>query len=279
MLLNWWQSLQAKRRASRVASAVSRRAIHDALWTQTLQELPFLSQRSPSDLARLRQLASLFLDSKEFSGAQGFEVRDEHAVMVAVQACLPILHIAPPERPDLALQWYDGFVGIVLHAGEVRAKRQWLDEDGIEHTGTESLTGEMLEGGPLMLSWADVQTAGQTAGQAYNVVIHEFAHVMDVRDGLADGCPPMPREVRQEWLQVLNAEYEAFVETLDAWDRFGAATGMPEPLLDAYASTSPDEFFAVAAEAFFVQPQSFALAHPALKSLFDAFFLNHSPSG
>jgi MtfA peptidase len=274
MLSTWWQSLQSKRRASRLARVVRRRPIHDALWTQTLEALPFASQRSPSELARLRELASLFLDSKEFSGAQGFAVRDEHAVMVAVQACLPILHIAPPERPDLAMQWYDGFVGIVLHAGEVRARRQWLDDDGIEHNGTERLTGEMLEGGPLMLSWADVQTAGQTASQAYNVVIHEFAHVMDVRDGVADGCPPMPREVRQQWLGVLRSEYEAFVEHLDAWDRFGAATGLPEPLLDGYATTSPDEFFAVAAEAYFVQPQAFALRHPALQRLFDGFFLH-----
>ncbi|MFX8164686.1 zinc-dependent peptidase, partial [Acinetobacter baumannii] len=84
-----------------------------------------LAQRSAADLADLRRLCSLFLATKEFHGADGFEVTDEVAVAVAAQACLPVLR--------LGLSWYDGFVGIVMHAGEVVARRRFEDEHGIVH--------------------------------------------------------------------------------------------------------------------------------------------------
>jgi MtfA peptidase len=268
MLHRLWKRL----RQAKTAATLERHAINDELWQSSLAALPPIAQLSEPDLARLRELSSLFLGGKEFSGAQGLEVTDTHAVMIALQACLPILHIAPPDRPDLALAWYDGFVGIVLHAGEVRARREWMDEDGIAHSGNEQLTGEFLEGGPLMLAWSDVQAAGELASKAYNVVIHEFIHVMDLRDGQADGCPPMPRDQRRQWLITLQAEYERFQEASEAWQRFGSLSDHGEPLMDAYGCESLCEFFAVAAEAYFVQGERFAQEHPGLLRLFDGFF-------
>ena len=275
MALGLWTQWKQARRQSRIAGIAKRRAIDDALWLKTVEALPFIAALSEQDLERLRLLASLFLDEKEFSGAHGMQVSDAQAVMVAAQACLPILHIAPPDRPDLALAWYDSFVGIVLHEGEVRARRQWTDENGIEHSGIEDLTGETLDGGPLMLSWSDVQAAGELADKAYNVVIHEFIHVMDLRDGQADGCPPMPLEQRSLWLATLQVEYERFCEANETWQRFGSmggSLGQQAPLLDPYGSTSIDEFFAVAAEAYFVRRNIFSENYPHLSSTFDKFF-------
>ncbi len=273
-----WQAWRAHRRQAILAKITERRAINDSLWQVTVAALPFVAALPRHDQHRLRQLSSLFLDSKEFSGAQGFEVTDAQAVMVAVQACLVISHIAPEDRPDTALAWYDGFVGIVLHAGEVQAQREWIDESGVSHSGSELLTGEILEGGPLMLAWSDVQAAGKLASQAYNVVIHEFIHVMDLRDGFADGCPPMPRDQRRQWLATLQAAYERFKDASDAWQRFGKLSGLPEPLfdpvLDPYGCESIEEFFAVAAEAYFVQRDRFAQSHPDLLEMFDGFFRN-----
>ena len=270
MISRWWHYWRACRRQAQWRSALARRAIDEALWLSTLASLPFVASLPAADLNRLRVLASLFLDSKEFSGAHGFELSDAQAVMVAAQACLPVLYIAPPDRPDLALAWYDGFVGIVMHAGEVRAQREWVDEDGIAHSGSEDLTGEILEGGPLMLAWSDVQAAGETAKQAYNVVIHEFIHVMDLRDGQADGCPPMPAQQRRQ------KEYVQFCESTQAWQRFGALLHSNAPLLDPYGMTSIDEFFAVAAEAYFVQRTRFLNDYPSLGQQFDAFFCSYA---
>lgn len=247
----------ARLRARRVQRIVQRRAISDPLWYDTLASLPFLARWSDADLADLRRLASLFLDEKEFSGAGGLTVTDAMAVRIAVQACLPVLRIG--------LQAYRGFVGIVVHPDEVVAPREVVDDDGVVHQYDEVLTGEAMGGGPLMLSWTDVRDAGDSADWAYNVVIHEFAHVLDMADGEeADGTPPLPgAERRKHWLSVLDAEYETFCRWVDE-ER--------DTVLDPYGASDVSEFFAVAVEAFFVASQAMREDHPKLYALFADYF-------
>ena len=240
----------------RDARTLERRAIPDALWRLALARFPFLGWRSDADMARLRELATLFLAQKEFAGVQGLEVDDLMAVCIAAQACLPVLNIG--------LEWYDGFVGIVVHADVVVAQREVMDDDGVVHHFEEELSGEAMHGGPVMLSWRDVQDAGESAAVGYNVVIHEFVHVMDMRDGQADGVPALPdRAAHDEWVAVMGDEYEEFCDRVEA-DEY--------TLLDPYAAEAPEEFFAVASEAFFVAPRDFLAEHPALYTLLSKFF-------
>ncbi|HEV7915780.1 MAG TPA: M90 family metallopeptidase [Albitalea sp.] len=243
-------------RRARDERLLRRRAIPDALWDLTLARYPFLARRSAADLAALRELATLFLTQKEFHGAQGLQVDDEIAVAIAAQACLPVLR--------LGLQSYSAFVGIVVHPDEVVARREVMDEDGIVHRYDETLSGEAMEGGPIMLSWRDVEAAGESAEWGYNVVIHEFAHVLDMADGAPDGVPLLPdRAARSEWSRVIDAEYVAFCERVDAGD---------DTLLDPYGAESVDEFFAVASEVFFVAPDEMKLEHPQLYALFAGYY-------
>lgn len=243
-------------RARRERRIVQRRAISDALWLETLASLPFLARWSDGDLTELRRLASLFLDEKEFSGAGGLAVTDAMALRIAVQACLPVLRIG--------LAPYRGFVGIVVHPDEVVASREVVDDDGVVHQYDEVLSGEAMGGGPLMLSWTDVREAGVSADWAYNVVIHEFAHVLDMADGEADGVPPLPSQPqRKRWLALLEAEYERFCRWVDR----GRDT-----VLDPYGAESLGEFFAVAVEAFFVASREMRREHPELYALFAEYF-------
>jgi MtfA peptidase len=242
----------------REARALQRRAIADDLWQACLADLPFIAARPAEQQQRLRRMASLFLDRKEFSGAQGFVVTDRIALTVALQACLPVL--------ELGIDQYDGFVGIVMHGDAVVASREVMDEDGVVHAYDEELAGEAMEGGPLMLSWADVlpiedEDAPPTA---YNVVIHEFAHVLDLRDGQADGIPVLASSAeRRAWSEVLMAEYDRFCERVVC---------AYETVLDPYAAEAPDEFFAVASEAFFVTAQALKEEQPAMYRLLSSFY-------
>lgn len=249
---NWWQALQRAKRAS----VLKRRSIPEPLWRLTSMRYGFLARLGVADLAELRNLATLFLAEKEFHGARGLQVSDEMAVSIAAQACLPVLR--------LGLDWYSAFKGIVVHADAVVAQREITDDTGVVHEFEEELSGEAMEGGPVMLSWRDVEGGGESADWGYNVVIHEFAHVLDMRDGVADGIPPLPdRAARDRWLTVLDAEYRAFCEAVDAGE---------ETLLDPYGAESPGEFFAVAAEAFFTLPNETQLEHPDLYALLAGFF-------
>ena len=240
----------------RDARTLAQRPIPDALWRLTLARFPFLARLAAADQARLRDMSTLFLAAKEFSGAHGLEVDDAMAVAIAAQACLPVL--------ELSLAWYDGFVGIVVHAGVAVAQREFIDDAGVVHHYEEELAGEAMQGGPVMLSWQDVSDAGESAEYGYNVVIHEFAHVLDMIDGRPDGVPPLPsRAARGHWLQVLGEAYAAFCERVDQGD---------DTLLDPYAAEAIEEFFAVASEAFFVAPQDMRDEHPALYELLREFF-------
>ncbi|MCW5660366.1 MAG: zinc-dependent peptidase [Burkholderiaceae bacterium] len=252
MIRGWLSRL----RAQREQRIVRRRAISDELWLETLASLPFLARWSAADLEALRRMTSLFLDEKEFAGAGGLEVTDAMAVRIAVQACLPVLR--------LGVQPYRGFVGIVVHPDEVVAPREVMDDDGVVHNYDEVLSGEAMEGGPLMLSWTDVHAAGESADWAYNVVIHEFAHVIDMGDGEADGVPPLSGvESRRRWRELIQAEYEQFCR----WTDEGRDT-----VLDPYGASEIGEFFAVAVEAFFVAPVDMRGQHPQLYALFAGYF-------
>ena len=236
--------------------------IPDALWRATLARYPFLADRAEPEVRKLRSLAAAFLVDKEFHGAGGLTITDEIALAIAAQAVLPVLH--------LGLRWYDDFVGIVVHPGEVLARRSTVDDTGIVHDWEEVLAGEAMEGGPVMVNWQDVAQAGDTAETGFNVVIHEFVHKIDLRDGAPDGCPPLPsREARRQWLAVLQPQYERFREQVIKAERFGE----PQPWLDAYGATAIDEFFAVACEAYFVNRARFAQEFGELTALFDRFYL------
>lgn len=241
----FWTALRQHWRRRCEARALVRHAVPEALWRRVLAGHPYLASRSEADLAELRRLVSLFLASKEFTGAGGLVVDDEVAVTIAAQACLPVLR--------MGLAPYSGFVGIVVHPDEVLATREYMDEDGVVHAYDEPLTGEAMAGGPVMLAWADVSEAGVTAEQGYNVVIHEFAHVLDMQDGEANGVPALPDPAaRGRWVAVLTTERARLQAQLDA----GEPTG-----LDPYAAEGPEEFFAVCAEAFFVAPDLLWQSH------------------
>ncbi|MBE7369784.1 zinc-dependent peptidase [Ramlibacter pallidus] len=236
-------------------------ALPDALWEATLRRYPFLAEREAAEAARLRALAAEFLARKEFHGAGGLVITDEIALAIAAQAVLPVLH--------LGLGWYDDFVGIVVHPDEVVARRTEVDATGVVHDWDEVLAGEAMEGGPVMLNWRDVAQAGASAETGFNVVIHEFVHKIDMRDGAPDGCPPLASvQARRAWLQVMEANYERFREAVIRAERFGEE----HPWLDGYGATAIDEFFAVACEGYFVNRARFTQDFPELTALFDGFY-------
>lgn len=273
-LSRWWRRLPVPCRAAR--------QIPETLWARTLTDYGFLAALGASERSRLRELSAQFLDEKEFHGAGGLVIDDRIAVAIAAQACLPLLHLQA--RPDgrapgrgSPLLWYRDFVGIVVQPGEVLAHRETTDDAGVVHHYDEVITGEAMDRGPVMLSWQAVAEAGSSASAGYNVVVHEFAHKLDMADGAADGCPPLPagfrgaasaQAARRAWLEVWNEAFGRFSDQVVVAERFGGAATW----LDPYGSQSLDEFFAVACEAYFVNRPRFSQEFAELMPWLDAFF-------
>ena len=254
-----------KRRRDR---ALRSHPIPDALWHDTVERLPFLAYLAPADLDRLRELTSLFLAEKSLSNAHRLELTDAMIVGIAVQACLPVLNL------DLSL--YAGWVGIVVYPGEFVIRKTVQDDDGVVHEVEQDASGEAWEGGPVILSWEDAQMTD--ARDAYNVVIHEFAHKIDMLNGAADGYPPLfrrwhaPHLDAQAWSDVFDHAYDQFCARVDAvpdraWARFER-----DSLIDPYAADHPSEFFAVCSEALFVQPRAFEAEFPELYRLLARYY-------
>ncbi len=252
-----WQALRRRWQQRRDDAAVARRPIPDGLWKRTLVRYPFLRRRDPEDEARLRRMASVFLDRKEFDARPGTRLTDDVVVTIAAHACLPVLR--------LGLERYDEFVGIVLHPHTMLARRSHADDDGVVHEYDEELLGEAGQRRPMVLSWHDVRRTGVLDTGVLCVVIHECAHVLDWGDGEVNGMPALPADLPpREWMQVLQAEHEAFAARVDGGDT--------STTLDPYGAEALEEFFAVASEAFFVAPRAMKTEHPVLYGVFVRFY-------
>ncbi len=275
-MYKWFQSIRLPLRST----GENARRLVAGHWRNLIADCPFLAPPEEADQLRLETLSVEFLAQKEFHGAQGLVVTDAMAVAIAAQACLVVLNMGTARQ---ALTWYDDFVGIVVHPGEMLAPREVVDEAGVVHRYKEALAGEAMHRGPITLNWRDVSNAGQTSAQGMNLVVHEFAHKIDMRSGSADGCPPLPngfmgavteKQAHQIWLASMQSAFVSFRERVILADRFG----QPPVWLDSYGATSLAEFFAVACEAYFVNRTRFAMEFPALMPIFDAFFLRGKPT-
>ena len=217
---------------------LKRSSLDEKTWRAILGRYPFTRALSAEESARLRDLAVLFLHEKSIVGAGGLAVRDEMRMCIAAQACMLIL--------NLDLDWYRGWVEVIVYPGEFVADYDFVDEHGVSHHVEEPMSGESWHAGPVILSWEDAQLRGGETG--YNVVIHEFAHKLDMLNGDANGFPPLhPGMDRGGWSGAFNSAYEEIRRRVERGEPSG---------IDPYAAENPAEFFAVLSEAFFETPDA-----------------------
>jgi len=240
-LSEWWRQRQA-----------GRLDIPEPLWDEVEAGLPFLGHLSPDERAHLRQLAREFIAAKEWSGAQGLQLTPHIQLAIALQACLPILH--------LGLDWYAGWVGIVVYPGDFIIPRRMIDEDGVVHEFDDEVMGEAWYGGPVLISW--FEHPEDTDG--INVVIHEFAHKLDMKSGDADGMPPLHAGMsKRRWIESMTTAFSDFQRRVDSGE---------ETPLDPYGAELPTEFFAVASEAFFEAPEVLQREYPEVYEQLRSFY-------
>jgi Mlc titration factor MtfA (ptsG expression regulator) len=206
------------------------------LWRSAIERFSFTRVLTSAEQARLHDLVVLFLDEKAIHGAGGMTIREDVKLAIAIQACILVL--------NLDLDYFRGWVEVIVYPDEFVAEYDYVDEAGVVHHVEQAMSGESWQRGPVVISWADVVEAG--TGRGYNVVIHEFAHKLDMLNGEPNGFPPLRVDMsRAEWASAFTAAYEDFCGKVDDWVEIG---------IDDYAAESPAEFFAVMSETFFESP-------------------------
>ena len=229
-------------------------AIPESQWRAALEALPFLAIYTDAELSRLRERVVLFLSDKSIVAAAGFEVTPIMRLVIALQACVLTLNLDPG--------YYDGWENVIVYPDEFVTTLEYEDEAGVVHRHKEAMAGEALPGGAVVLSWPDVEADWTSAGM--NLVIHEFAHKLDMRSGEANGCPPLPAELPpRSWQKTMSSAYEHFR---------ARAEGGEETAIDPYAAESPAEFFAVLSEVFFVDPTLLLQEYAKVYELFSWFY-------
>ncbi len=196
---------------------------------------------------KLAHLTAQMLIDVRFVGCGGLELTPDMTLVIAAQASQLCLG-AQPEHfalPSEVLVYPDAFY--IQHDAP--------DENGLVDDLPTLAAGEAWQQGRVIFSWADIEAA--LAGADHNVVVHEFAHLLDFAAPGMEGAPPM-------------ADFEGWSAAFaDAYEQLRADGS---PVLDIYGASNPAEFFAVAVEGFFQRGAALQQAHPDLYHVLAAYF-------
>jgi len=205
-------------------------------------------ERLGADIGRL-------LGEKRWEAARGFDLTEEIRLTIAAQAALLIL--------GLDIDGYHDVRSIIVHpTTRVLTHERAGPVAGVVTDAPFPVIGQAHDRrGPVIIAWDAVHRDTRHPERGHNVVFHEFAHKLDMLDGIVDGTPPLSDQATvDQWVAVCTAEYEAL------------RAGTAGPLLRPYAGTNPAEFFAVATEVFFVQPVELLAEKPDLYAVLSGFY-------
>ena len=230
-------------------------------WDQSnfLMEHSFLCTALPSDLRmELFGTISVFLDEMEFEPCGGLEeVTDEMKLLVAAQACIPML--------SNKLDIYPKLQSILVYPGAYVAGggKSMLGGNVVDAPPSVRL-GESWSRGNIVLAWDQVQQNARRHNEGQDVTIHEFAHQIAQQDGSSNGIPfRKDPDEQKEWAEILCREFEHLREETEHGHR---------EVIDSYGAVNEAEFFAVSTEAFFCAPHRMYKAHPELYREFTEFY-------
>jgi Mlc titration factor MtfA (ptsG expression regulator) len=241
-----------ERRRRRLAAT----PLPEAWWDIIDRRVPLVRWLHDDDRRRLGGILRVFLDEKRFEGCGGLEINDEIRVTIGAQAALLVLR-----RPG---DFYPGLRSILVYPTAYRARVLDEDELGLVTDDDEVRQGEAWMEGSMVLSWEDALRGAMREDDGRNVVLHEFAHLLDGQWADMDGAPVLGDPAKYaEWARVLGREFERLVERVDRGGR---------SLIDPYGATHPAEFFAVATELFFERPHAMHRRHPDLYSQLADFY-------
>jgi Mlc titration factor MtfA (ptsG expression regulator) len=190
-------------------------------WRRILEEwCDHYHRLSPELRRRFEDDTRIFLSEKRITGVEA-EVTDELRLLVAASAV------------TLSLGWpdyeWDQLTEVLLYP-------QDFDRD--YSFAAKELAGQAHGWGTVILSIPALRHSFEDPDDAYHVGFHEFAHLLDLEQSHFDGIPVgMSDQTTREWVRLMDTEMDRL--------RRGKS------VIDPYGADAPQEFLAVAVEAFF----------------------------
>jgi MtfA peptidase len=249
MFFHWW----TQRRRRKLLAAPFPEA-----WREVLRRnVAVWARLSVDERRRGEDYLRVFIPEKNWEGCNGLVVTAEMQVTIA----------AGVARLTLGLEgeFFEQVQTILVYPDVYVARDQVQAAPGVVLEGHSAREGEAWHRGPVILSWPDVLADARGESGGHNLVLHEFAHQLDMLNGgHADGVPPLTSAAQdQRWTTVVEREYERLCQN---------AAARHWTLLDPYGTKNKAEFFAVVTEAFFELPRELRAAHPELYEIFREFY-------
>lgn len=222
-------------------------------WIETrCRPFPHLAAELQS---RLVHDIRIFIAERHWEGCNGLAVTDEMRVTIAAQACL--IGLGFPAMP------FERLLSVLIYPETYVSRSVRHQPWGVVQESDEPRLGEAWYRGPVVLSWREVLEQTTTTQRARNVVIHEFAHLLDMENHTVDGIPDLDNTNSLHWVPIFEEAYERLVRQA----RLGRTA-----VLDEYGATSKIEFFAVSSEAFFEQPLRLLHEFPSLYGILKDYY-------
>lgn len=240
-MFNWHRKHQRRKILATSFPRPWQELLHDRVWQYSLLSV---DQRS-----RLHSCVKVIVAEVDWQGVEGDQITDGMKVTIAGHISLMLLGFED--------DFMDEARAIYICRQEFDDRKTWeLIYD------SETVSGRAQSNGSTILSWHDVLNA--RCGGERNLVVHEFAHHFDRRDGRMGATLRFNDPVDQErWINIVSEEYS---DLCDA-----AATGR-WTILRHYGAKNKSEFFAVASECFFESPDRLKRSHSELYDLLARYY-------
>lgn len=206
----------------------------------------------------MQERMKIFMNEKIFEGCGGLDLTDEMRVVISAYACLLILEEPSDYYPDLQ--------SILVYPDDYVAPVYEENPGGVVTEGNERRQGESWDTGSVVLSWSDIVDTAQSDRNNRNLIIHEFAHQLDLQYGLSAAINIEGKVLSEgdEWTEELARTYRELLKNV----RFNRTDGV----LDLYGATNPAECFAVVMEAFVESPRELEISYSKLYRMLADFF-------
>ncbi len=235
------------------------------VWRSIIQShVPLTRRLTPPQRERLLLKMQQLIQGCRWEGCGGLRLTEGMQVMIAAHACLLVLEHPGDPYPELD--------NILIYPGTFRPRRFSWTPSAESHDADPTL-GEAWKHGVVILAWDSALAGATDPTDGQNVVLHEFAHQLDMASGQADGTPRLPDATAlSSWSTMLEGDFERLCREAEAGS---------QGVLDHYGATNPAEFFAVATEAFFERPVELHRERPALYDALRSYYRQDpaSPAG
>ena len=158
---------------------------------------------STQQQANLRDCVRIFIAEKNWEGCNGLTLTDEMRITVAGYACLLLL--------GMEHDYFSHVLSVLIYPAGFRVPTK-KNLSGVVLEGEVALDGEAVYRGTVILSWQEALADVTHPWDGENLILHEFAHQLDMLNREIDGTPPLhSREQAKRWGKIMTTEFRRLI--------------------------------------------------------------------